>query len=231
LAAADTEMTNRESPSGQGPAWLVILFRFALVALAIVLLNIGTSWAIERLEIQVWPEHMEIVDRVVLTGVILYICLMALPFLPGVEIGLALMMMLGTKGIALVYVCTLLALAIGFGIGRVFPTHVLMSFLRWLQLTRAEALLRSFDETPPEDRLQFLAEKASTRVLSVLLKQRYLLLALLLNLPGNVVIGGGGGIAMMAGMSRLYSFPKYLLLIAVAILPGPILVMLSNAVH
>ena len=223
-------MTKSESPPDQGSAWLVILFRFALVALAIVLLNIGTAWVIERLEIQVWPQHMEIVDRVVLTGVILYICLMALPFLPGVEIGLALMMMLGTKGIALVYVCTLIALAIAFGLGRVFPTHLLVSLLRWLQLTRAEALLRSFDAIPPEERLQFLADKASTRVGSALLKHRYLLLALLLNLPGNVVIGGGGGIAMMAGMSRLYSFPNYLLLIAVAILPGPVLVVLSNAV-
>lgn len=224
-------MTSRESSSGQGPAWFAMLFRFALVALAIVLLNIGVSWVIERLEIQVWPQHLEIIDRVVLTGVILYICLMAVPFLPGVEIGLALMMMLGTKGIVLVYICTLIALAIAFGLGRVFPAPLLASFLRWLRLTRAEALLRSFDATPPEERLQFLSDKASTRVASALLKHRYLLLALLLNLPGNVVIGGGGGIAMMAGMSRLYSFPKWLLLIAVAILPGPILVVLSNALR
>lgn len=221
-------MTNREPLSGGSSAWLHILFRFSLVVAAIALLNIGASSVIERLEIQIWPEHLDLVDRVVLTGVILYICLMALPFLPGVEIGLALMMMLGTKGIVLIYVCTLIALAIAFGLGRIFPTHLLLSFLRWLHLTRAEALLRSFDATAPEARLEFLAEKASTRVVSILLRQRYLLLALLLNLPGNVVIGGGGGIAMMAGISRLYSFPKYLLLIAFAILPGPVIVGLSN---
>ncbi|HXV11709.1 MAG TPA: hypothetical protein VD839_12995, partial [Burkholderiales bacterium] len=67
--------------------------------------------------------------------------------------------------------------------------------------------------------------------MSVLLNHRYLLLALLLNLPGNVLIGGGGGIAMMAGMSRLYSFPSYLALISVAILPGPVLVMLSKYIQ
>lgn len=221
-------MTNREPLSGGSSAWLHILFRFSLVVAAIVLLNIGASSVIERLEIQIWPEHLDLVDRVVLTGVILYICLMALPFLPGVEIGLAFMMMLGTKGIVLIYVCTLIALAIAFGLGRIFPAHLLLSFLRWLHLTRAEALLRSFDATAPEARLEFLAEKASTGVASILLRQRYLLLALLLNLPGNVVIGGGGGIAMMAGMSRLYTFPKYLLLIALAILPGPVIVGLSN---
>jgi hypothetical protein len=63
-----------------------------------------------------------------------------------------------------------------------------------------------------------------------LLKRRYLVLAALLNLPGNVVIGGAGGIAMLAGMSRLYSFPKYLLLVSVAVLPGPILITLSKFV-
>ena len=61
--------------------------------------------------------------------------------------------------------------------------------------------------------------------------QVVLVLAVLFNLPGNALIGGGGGIAMMAGMSRLYSFPAYLLLIAVAILPGPILVMLSKLIQ
>lgn len=32
----------------------------------------------------------------------------------------------------------------------------------------------------------------------------------------------------MAGMTRVYSFPAYLLLITVAILPGPILIMLTK---
>ncbi|MDH3288117.1 MAG: hypothetical protein OEP48_10400 [Betaproteobacteria bacterium] len=55
---------------------------------------------------------------------------------------------------------------------------------------------------------------------------RYSLLASLLNLPGSALIGGGG-IAIMAGTCRLDSSPKYRPLIAVAILPGLILVMLS----
>lgn len=227
---AATVMDHSGSDSGRGARWGVTLLKFSLVAAVIVLLNIGVSWAIARIEMQIWPSHLEIVDRVVLAGVILYTILMAMPFVPGVELGVAFMMMLGSKGIVLIYVCTLIALAISFGIGRFFPTHLLASFLHWLHLTRAETLLRSFDATAPERRLEFLAGKASTRAVSALLKHRYLLLALLLNLPGNAVIGGGGGIAMMAGMCRLYSFPKYLLLIAVAILPGPLLVMVSNLI-
>ncbi len=209
-------------------AWAITLAKLSAIVLLIILANIGISWLIDRLGIQIWPEYLEIVDRAVLIGVILYIGLMATPFLPGIEIGLALMIMLGPKGVLVAYICTLVALTISFGLGRLFPTHLLVSLLRWLHLTRAAALLESFDATPPEKRLEYLAEKAPTQTIPALLKRRYLILALLLNLPGNALIGGGGGIAMMAGMSRLYSFPTYFFLISVAILPGPTLVMLSN---
>ena len=174
------------------------------------------------------PRHLETVDRIVLISVILYIGLMATPFLPGIEMGLALMIMLGPKGVLVTYICTLVALTISFGLGRLFPPHLLVSLLQWLNLTRAAALLKSFDARPPEKRLEFLAEKAPTQTIPALVKRRYLILAILLNLPGNALIGGGGGIAMMAGMSRLYSFLMYVFLISVAILPGPILVMLSK---
>jgi hypothetical protein len=209
-----------------GATWAITLAKLSVMAVVIVLANIGISWLIDRLEIQIWPQHLEIVDRAVLIAMILYVGLMATPFLPGIEIGLALMTMLGPKGVLVTYICTLAALTISFGVGRLFPTRLLVSLLRWLNLTRAAALLKSFDATPPKTRLEFLAEKAPTQIVPALLKHRYLMLALLLNLPGNALIGGGGGIAMMAGMSRLYSFPLYVFLISVAILPGPILVML-----
>lgn len=212
----------------RGTAWAITLAKLSAIVLLIVLANIGVSWLISRLEIQIWPQHLEIVDRAVLISVVLYTGLMATPFLPGIELGLALMILLGPKGIFVIYICTFVALTISFGLGRLFPTHHLVSLLQWLNLTRAVTLLESFDATPPEKRLEFLAEKAPTQTIPALLKRRYLILAILLNLPGNALIGGGGGIAMMAGMSRLYSFPIYFFLISVAILPGPILVMLSK---
>ena len=168
------------------------------------------------------------VERAVIVGLVLYICLMAIPFLPGIEIGLILMILLGPQGAVLVYLCTLVALTLSFGLGRIFPPHLLASLLGWLHLSRAESLLRKFDATPPEQRLEFIAGETSTGTMPALLKRRYLVLAALLNLPGNVVIGGAGGIAMLAGMSQLYSFPKYLLLVSVAVLPGPILITLSK---
>ena len=138
------------------------------------------------------------------------------------------MVMLGPKGALVVYLCTLVALTISFGLGRLLPARLLVSLLRWLTLTRASTLLQDFDATPPQQRLEWLADKTPTQTVPVLLKHRYLLLAVLLNLPGNALIGGGGGIGMMAGMSRLYVFPRYLLLVSIAILPGPILILLTK---
>lgn len=212
----------------RGAAWAITLAKVSAIALLIILANIGVSWLIAKLEIQIWPEHLEIVDRAVLISVIVYMGLMAAPFLPGIEMGLALMILLGPKGVFVIYVCTLVALTISFGLGRLFPTHLLVSLLRWLNLTHAAALLKSFAAIPPEKRLEYLAERVPTQIIPALLKRRYLLLAILFNMPGNALIGGGGGIAMMAGMSRLYSFPMYFFLISIAILPGPILVMLSK---
>jgi len=222
------ETKKEAAPSAKRATWPVTLAKLSSIFLLIVLANISVSWLVGKLELQFFPEHLKILERAVLVGAILYIFLMAAPFLPGIEIGLALMMLLGPLGVALVYVCTVVALTISFGIGRVFPTHLLASLLGWLHLSRAESLLRKFERTPAEERLDFIAETAPRQTMQSLLKRRYLVLALLLNLPGNAFIGGAGGIAMMAGMSRLYSFPKYLLLISVAILPGPLLVLLSD---
>ncbi len=221
-------MQSEDPAPGRIPTWTLTIAKFLLLALVIVLANTGVSWLIDRLQVQIWPEHLEIVDRVVLIGMILYTGLMATPFLPGVEIGLALMIMLGPKGVALTYLCTLVALTLSYCLGRLIPADLIIRFLRWLHLRRAAALMERFDAVPPEDRLEFLSRNAPARTVPALLKRRYLILAILLNLPGNALIGGGGGIAMIAGMSGLYSLPRYCALLSVAILPGPILVTLSG---
>ncbi|MDH3217763.1 MAG: hypothetical protein OEN01_16060, partial [Candidatus Krumholzibacteria bacterium] len=54
----------------------------------------------------------------------------------------SLMVMLGPKGALVVYLCTLVALTISFGLGRLLPARLLVSLLRWLTLTRASTLLQ-----------------------------------------------------------------------------------------
>ena len=221
-------MKRQTSALPQRRTWPITLLKLSSIVLLIILANIGISWLIDQLGFQFYPGSFKMVERAVIVGLVLYICLMAIPFLPGIEIGLILMILLGPQGAVLVYLCTLVALTLSFGLGRIFPPHLLASLLGWLHLSRAESLLRKFDATPPEQRLEFIAGETSTGTMPALLKRRYLVLAALLNLPGNVVIGGAGGIAMLAGMSQLYSFPKYLLLVSVAVLPGPILITLSK---
>ena len=54
----------------------------------------------------------------------------------------------------------------------------------------------------------------------------YLALAVALNIPGNYLIGGGGGIALFAGVSRLFSVPGFVITIMLAVAPVPLAVMI-----
>jgi hypothetical protein len=72
-----------------------------------------------------------------------------------------------------------------------------------------------------DDELQAKLQSLSGGKLRVLLRYRYLALALAVNLPGNVILCGGGGIALMAGLSRLFDPLPFLLTILLAVLPVP----------
>jgi len=159
----------------------------------------------------------------------LYILLMTLPFMPGIEIGLTLMLFLGSKGVVLVYLCTLIALSISFLIGQKIPLQRFAKFLDWLHLKKARDLILEMETLSPGERVTTLHKKAPAKIVPHLLNHRYLAIAILLNLPCNAVIGGGGGIGLIVGMSGLITYPRYLLLIAVAISPVPIAIILKGS--
>ena len=71
-----------------------------------------------------------------------------------------------------------------------------------------------------------LVAQSPKQFIPILLRHRYLAIAIALNTPGNALIGGGGGIALLAGASGLFSFWGFLLVLAVAVLPVPLLVMI-----
>lgn len=186
-------------------------------------INLGGNWLLHQLDFQLFPRHDAMMNLVVLGFAALYVLLMAIPFMPGIEIGLGLMILLGSKGALLVYLCTLTALSISLLIGGITPPRLLIRLLDWLHLERASALLARLEPLDRQQRLNLLYSQAPSRLLPLLLRHRYLALALLLNLPGNALIGGGGGIGLIAGMSGLFRFPLYLLLVALAVAPVPIL--------
>ncbi len=195
-----------------------------LVAL-LVLLNIAAREAVGLLDLTIRPSTEDMVHRTIVISALLYVVLLAIPFVPGAEIGLALMAMLGPQIAPLVYLCTLAGLALGFLLGRLLPLSMLASLAQDFRLGRTARLLAEIEPLDRDQRLAVLIERAPKRLLPLLLRHRYLALALALNIPGNSLIGGGGGIALVAGISRLYSIPGFLLTIALAVAPVPLAVL------
>jgi hypothetical protein len=216
------------SPQAAGKG-IRLAAKIALLVGILVFLNYAMGWLANLFAFQMWPQHADMAVFVLFSSIVTYIVLLAVPFLPGIEVGLMLMAMLGMKGIVLVYFCTVLSLSLSFLFGRVLPPRYLARALGWFHLNRGRDLITSLEPLDTEERLRFLLKSAPSRIVPFLLRHRYLIIGVLFNVPGNALIGGGGGIGLVAGMSRLFPFPKYLLLICLAITPGPILFLLRAA--
>lgn len=159
-------------------------------------------------------------------GLVLYAALMAVPFMPGMEISLALLAAFGSQIAPYVYFATIIALAASFLIGQMVPLRVITKGLRSVGLQRAEQLVSKLEPLDRQQRLDMLIAQAPKRFIPTLLRHRYLAIAIAFNMPGNAIIGGGGGIALLAGTSGLFTFPRFLLALAVAVLPVPLMVIL-----
>ena len=134
--------------------------------------------------------------------------------------------MFGNKIIFLLYVCSLVGLLTSFIVGRLISLKALVKLFEDLHLHKPSQLLRRFEPMEMEERLTFLVSEAPNRLVPFFLRHRYLALAIVVNIPGNIVIGGGGGIALMAGVSRLYSLPGFLASIAIGVCPVPLAILI-----
>jgi len=175
-----------------------------------------------------YPRLEPTMHRLILLATICYIILIAIPFMPGVEIGLSMIAFLGPKISFLVYVSTVFALVLTYTVGRFIPARYCAAALGFVGLTRAEELVNRITPLNAEQRLVYLTENAPPGILPFLLRHRYIALAAAINLPGNVLIGGGGGIALFAGISGLFPFPAYFLTIALAVAPVPLIISITG---
>lgn len=197
--------------------------KILLFVLIVLSINLGGTWLTQQIDFQLFPRHDLMLEVMVLGSTLLYVLLMAIPFMPGIEVGLALMFLLGNKGALLIYLCTVIALAVSFIIGRKIPPHLILKLLEWFHLYKASALVAQLEPLNQQERLKLLYEKAPSKLVPFLLKHRYVAILAILNLPGNALIGGGGGIGMIAGMSNIFPFYIFVLLAAVAVAPVPLL--------
>ena len=203
-----------------------ILFGVVLLVFLVLIGNLLSNWVTSWFDFRITPLNEHKFHWVLMSSMIAYTLLMAIPFVPGAEIGFAVMMVVGPKVAPLVYGCTLISLLLSFSIGRFIPDRVLIDLFQRAGFTRVVSLLEELTHLDSQQRLQLIVSRSPIRLVPFLLRFRYIALLLAINMPGSIVIGGGGGIAMVAGLSRLFNFPYFVITSAIAIAPFPVLLAL-----
>ncbi len=212
-------------PVGRGPLTLRVLRLILVAALGLV---VALHWgSIYLVNVQTMLASMRAgtdLNTLILLAAV-YAVALALPYVPGMELGLMLMVAFGPRGVLPVYAATLFGLSLSYAVGRLMASR-----LTWP---------RSWDPPPTtpaqgaDHPLQGLLSKnrwaryLPIRLILWLATHRYLALAICLNVPGNSVIGGGGGIALLCGLSGQYSYTRFLATVALAVSPVPLLVLLG----
>lgn len=213
-------------PAPQAPLALRLV-RVALRLAAIIALAYALHRLLGLLQIRATESGQSgWVTAAVVLMLIAYALAMAVPFLPGIEIGVILMMMRGAEVAPFVYAGTVTGLTAAFLVGRYLPWRLIERFADDLGLVRLGAMLARIEPLDREERLALLRARLPGPLAPFVTDWRYVLIGVLLNLPGNGLLGGGGGIAMLAGLSRLYATGWTILTFAIAVSPVPIAVMI-----
>jgi hypothetical protein len=201
-------------------------FRLFLILIILLTLVIWVEYWI-RGEVGMAKELLEMArsqwGRVALiAGGMLYILLLSVPFMPGVELGLLLMCVFGKEGIVFAYLCTVAGLNLAFVMGRWLPKKWIASWLERLRFSRSCAD-HSGGIEEMLDHSTFGQNFRRHWLGSYVLKYPYLALAVLFNLPGNFLLGGGGGMSLVCGASRHIPWKRFFLTVVLATSPVPLL--------
>lgn len=174
------------------------------------------------------PMSEPFIHRILMSALLVFVFAAAIPFVPGAEIGFALLLIFGGKASLVVYAGMVGALLLSFCVARFVPLRAISEIARWLRLKRITSFVTEIETSPAQDRAELVASKLTGRLGQAMLRNKYVLLVLLLNAPGNSVLGGGGGLAFMAGISGLYRFWPYLISVLIAVAPFPLLFFLQG---
>jgi len=207
---------------------LLIAVRLAVIVGLVLLANYGFDWLKTRLDLLDQNTATRAKTGLIVTVLIGYALLIAVPFMPGVEIGVALLMIQGAAAAPLVYLATFTGMMTAFLIGHTLPLNLLISFCDDLRLRRISTLLTRINETPSETRLVALQERLPNWLARLVTGYRYVIIGVLVNTPGNIALGGGGGIMLLSGLGRIFQTGWMALTIALATLPVPLTVWLMG---
>ncbi|MDH5545103.1 MAG: hypothetical protein OEZ43_05885 [Gammaproteobacteria bacterium] len=196
---------------------------FRLLVIGIIAVTVVSWFSDSPLMLQ-WKQYLiGLCENQTTSGLIIgslcYIALLAIPFVPGVELGILLMLVFGKTGVVLVYLSTIAGLSLAFACGR------------WLQGDwnvdvageRKTHLKPILQQLTTSDRCSWPHRLAIPHAM----RNQYVCLGLLLNMPGNSMLGGGGGIAAMYGMSKKMKWSRFLLTTTIAVCPVPVIFLLG----
>lgn len=148
---------------------------------------------------------------------VFYATLLAIPFVPGVELGFMIIIFFGPRGALVAYLATFLGLSTAFLVGRLAPKAICQQIRTRFKLNDND--LFDPDGNPASAPSLF----QSSSLASTLWRYRPLVLAALFNLPGNAVFGGGGGLALATGLGRFLSVRAFVITVLLATAPIPAL--------
>ena len=218
-------MTTKPIKPVDPPPWRVSLLRSAVRAAVVVVaafvLATAMDWAMRSASGVAEDISSGMMIGAIVFFLVVYALLIAVPFVPGIEIGIALLVMRGQEVAPYVYLATVAGLSLAYFIGQSVPERWLHRVFSDLRLTRACRMIERVSVLSREDRLHAISNALPGALRGVAVHGRYVLLAALLNLPGNGLIGGGGGLALLAGLSRVFHPRWTILTIALAVAPVP----------
>lgn len=174
------------------------------------------------------PMNEPLIHRIVMGALFMFVLAAAIPFVPGAEIGFALLLLFGGKAAPIVYAGMVGALILSFCVGRFIPLRFISQIASWLRLKRVADWVLEIESVPPQGRSELIAARFKGRFSQRIIRSRYAVLAVLLNMPGNSILGGGGGLAFLAGVSGLYRFWPYLVSVMIAVAPFPLFFLLQG---
>lgn len=151
-----------------------------------------------------------------------YFVTSGLPFVPSSEIGFGLLIIFGGEIAPMIVLVSSAGLITSFLVGKFVPKRRLAELLAWFGLEKAPDFLIKLQGMSPQEKLDHMMQGVSKKWSIALMRYRYLGIIALLNIPGNAVIGGGGGIAFMAGVTGLFSAKWFALSAILGVMPYPL---------
>ncbi len=158
-------MTSSNTPPG-GMRWARLGMLLCGYAIILAIGHWGGTWLSGRILPEPGlPLSGEILTMLALSFA-LYVVLLALPFVPGMEVSLAILAALGGRAAIPIYLATIAALVIAFAAGRLMPMRTLVSVFDYLGLGSARDHVLRLEPMTRQARIETLTSAVPSRPVS-----------------------------------------------------------------